>query len=35
VGKPERKILWEGQDVDEWIILKYILGRHGRVIWTG
>jgi hypothetical protein len=35
VGKPEGKDHYEDQDVGRWIILKWILEREDRVVWTG
>jgi hypothetical protein len=35
VGEPDGKRPREGQDVSGWIILKWILERQNRVVWTG
>jgi hypothetical protein len=35
VGTPEERDHEEQQDVGGWIILKWILGRYVRVVWTG
>jgi hypothetical protein len=35
VGKPKGRDHNEDQDEDGWIILRYILERQGRLVWTG
>jgi hypothetical protein len=35
VGNPEGRDHYEDEDVDGWIILKWILGRYDGVVSTG